>query len=96
MPALIGANFQQIRGYDTVKPRPIAEGVAVVDFAGQGCHQGDRIGQGRKNACDFLAANPEICVVVEGEVRRGLLPAHCQSDESAAESTEASAGDDAY
>jgi recombination protein RecA len=59
-------------------------------------YQGDRIGQGRKNACDFLAANPEICVVVEGEVRRGLLPAHCQSDESAAESTEASAGDDAY
>jgi recombination protein RecA len=59
-------------------------------------YQGDRIGQGRKNACDFLSSNPDICTVVEAEVRRGLLPAHCQSDESGSETIEASAGDNAY
>jgi recombination protein RecA len=44
-------------------------------------YQGERIGQGRKNACDFLEANPGIAQVIESEVRRGLLPAHCQSDD---------------
>ena len=34
----------------------------------------DRIGQGRKNACDFLAANPEICEEIESQLRTRLLP----------------------
>jgi recombination protein RecA len=44
-------------------------------------YQGERIGQGRKNACDFLLANPAIAQAIESEVRRGLLPAHCQGDD---------------
>jgi recombination protein RecA len=44
-------------------------------------YQGERIGQGRKNACDFLEANPEIAHAIEAEVRRGLLPSHCQGDD---------------
>jgi len=34
----------------------------------------DRIGQGRKNASDFLAANPEICEEIEARLRAELLP----------------------
>ena len=34
----------------------------------------DRIGQGRKNAADFLEANPEICAEIEQRLRAELLP----------------------
>ena len=34
----------------------------------------DRIGQGRKNASDFLLANPEISAEIERQVRAQLLP----------------------
>jgi recombination protein RecA len=37
-------------------------------------YNGDRIGQGRKNAADFLTANPEISEQIEDEIRRRLLP----------------------
>ncbi len=37
-------------------------------------YNGDRIGQGRKNAADFLQANPEISAGLEAEIRRRLLP----------------------
>ena len=37
-------------------------------------YQGDRIGQGRKNAADFLRANPDMCAEVEGAIRTQLLP----------------------
>jgi recombination protein RecA len=37
-------------------------------------YKGDRIGQGRKNAGDFLMANPEAREVIEAEIRRQLLP----------------------
>ncbi len=37
-------------------------------------YNGDRIGQGRKNAADFLLANPEISSGLEAEIRRQLLP----------------------
>ncbi len=34
----------------------------------------DRIGQGKKNACDFLAANPELAKEIESTIRDQLLP----------------------
>jgi recombination protein RecA len=34
----------------------------------------DRIGQGRKNACDYLEANPKIAKEIEAQVRAQLLP----------------------
>ena len=34
----------------------------------------DRIGQGKKNACDFLAANPELAKEIETTIRTKLLP----------------------
>ena len=37
-------------------------------------HDGDRIGQGRKNAADFLDANPEIKGTIEARIRNELLP----------------------
>ncbi|MEZ5549962.1 MAG: recombinase RecA [Pseudomonadales bacterium] len=37
-------------------------------------YKSDRIGQGRKNAADFLAQNPEICAEIEQTIREQLLP----------------------
>jgi recombination protein RecA len=37
-------------------------------------YQSDRIGQGRKNACDYLIEHPEICEVIEQQIRDQLLP----------------------
>ncbi|MEQ8483427.1 MAG: recombinase RecA [Pseudomonadales bacterium] len=37
-------------------------------------YKGDRIGQGRKNAADFLGANREIAEEIELELRRRVLP----------------------
>ena len=34
----------------------------------------DRIGQGKKNACDFLQANPEMAKEIETTIRNQLLP----------------------
>ncbi len=34
----------------------------------------DRIGQGKKNACDFLEANPAMAKEIETEIRNQLLP----------------------
>src|SRR5678815_42139 len=34
----------------------------------------DRIGQGKKNACDFLAANPDLAREIETAIRNQLLP----------------------
>jgi recombination protein RecA len=44
-------------------------------------YQGERIGQGRKNAADHLQGNPDICRQIETEIRRQLLPAHAQMDD---------------
>ena len=41
----------------------------------------DRIGQGRKNAADFLLENTDISGAIEAELRRQLLPNAQQSDE---------------
>ncbi len=37
-------------------------------------YQQDRIGQGRKNACEFLAEHPEMTEEIEGQIREQLLP----------------------
>jgi len=44
-------------------------------------YQSDRIGQGRKNACDFLAEHPDICEEIESQIRHQLLPALHEKDE---------------
>jgi len=44
-------------------------------------YKGDRIGQGRKNAADFLGANPGISSEIEAEIRRQLLPDRAAADE---------------
>ena len=37
-------------------------------------YKGDRIGQGKKNACDYLDANPETATELEASIRAQLLP----------------------
>jgi len=37
-------------------------------------YKSDRIGQGKKNACDFLEANPEMSREIETAIRNRLLP----------------------
>jgi len=37
-------------------------------------YKNDRIGQGRKNACDFLAEHPDISREIESRIREELLP----------------------
>ena len=41
----------------------------------------DRIGQGRKNATEFLAAHPDIGNEIEAQVREQLLPDNAAKDE---------------
>ena len=50
----------------------------------------ERIGQGRKNAGDFLQAHPEICSEVEASIRRQLLPE--QGADEAADEADALSG----
>ncbi len=46
----------------------------LVDKAGAWySYQGDRIGQGKKNACDFLAENQELAQEIEQQIRAQLL-----------------------
>ena len=37
-------------------------------------YKNDRIGQGRKNAAEYLDANPELREEIETQIRRQLLP----------------------
>jgi recombination protein RecA len=47
----------------------------VVDKSGAWySYKNDRIGQGKKNACDFLAANPSLAKEIETTIRAKLLP----------------------
>jgi recombination protein RecA len=41
----------------------------------------DRIGQGRKNAADYLLEHPEVCAEIEAQIRRQLLPGGADADE---------------
>ena len=47
-------------------------------------YNGDRIGQGRKNAADFLDDNPEMKEEIEATIRQQLMP-HLNSEEDSAE-----------
>lgn len=47
-------------------------------------YNGDRIGQGRKNAADFLDDNPEMKEEIEATIRQQLMP-HLSSKEDSAE-----------
>ena len=47
----------------------------IVDKSGAWySYKGDRIGQGKKNACDYLDAHPEIAQEMEATIRAQLLP----------------------
>jgi recombination protein RecA len=49
--------------------------VGLIDKSGAWfSYKGDRIGQGKKNACDYLIAHPEIAREIEAGVRAELLP----------------------
>jgi recombination protein RecA len=51
-------------------------------------YQGDKIGQGKQNACDFLANNPEIAETIETELRKRLLTVPASDDEAEEPETE--------
>ena len=55
-------------------------------------YKGDKIGQGKQNACDFLRENPAIAEEIEQEIRARLLPV--PGDAPAAEEEEAEAGNE--
>jgi recombination protein RecA len=44
-------------------------------------YKSDRIGQGRKNACDYLESNPEIAAEIEARIREQLLPVRERSED---------------
>jgi recombination protein RecA len=44
-------------------------------------YKSDRIGQGRKNACDYLESNPEIAAEIEAQIREQLLPVKERSED---------------
>ena len=44
-------------------------------------YQSDRIGQGRKNAADFLREHSQTCLEIESQIRRQLLPSQAQAEE---------------
>jgi len=44
-------------------------------------YKGNKIGQGKANACRFLQDNPEIGIEIEAEIRTQLLPVKQQRDE---------------
>ena len=58
-------------------------------------YKNDRIGQGKKNACDFLAANPEIADEIEGTIRVQLLPEVRRGGEGAAKNASVTDGAEA-
>jgi recombination protein RecA len=53
--------------------------------------KGDRIGQGKENARDFLIKNPDIATGIEKDIRSQLLPKKGPVDVPAAEAEEAGA-----
>ena len=59
----------------------------IVDKSGAWySYEGDRVGQGKENAREFLKANPEIAAEIEGKIRDILLPKTEKAE--AAEATE--------
>ncbi|NJN51846.1 MAG: DNA recombination/repair protein RecA, partial [Gammaproteobacteria bacterium] len=49
--------------------------LGIIDKSGAWySYKNDRIGQGKKNACDYLEANPEVTKEIETAIRADLLP----------------------
>ena len=65
----------------------------LVDKAGAWySYKGDKIGQGKKNACEYLAQNAEIAEEIESALRLQLLssePAQTQAEEESANAVDA-------
>ncbi|MBD3643751.1 MAG: DNA recombination/repair protein RecA, partial [Alcanivorax sp.] len=55
-------------------------------------YKGDKIGQGKQNACEFLRENPAIAEEIEQEIRARLLPDPAEAP--AAKEEEAEAGNE--
>ncbi|MEE4380916.1 MAG: recombinase RecA [Pseudomonadales bacterium] len=54
----------------------------IVDKSGAWyAYEGDKIGQGKKNAADFLAEHPEVAQEIERRIRAELLPGSATEDE---------------
>jgi recombination protein RecA len=51
-------------------------------------YNGDRVGQGKENARDFLIENPEIAAEIEQKIRARLLPTGPQAVETLADAAE--------
>jgi len=47
-------------------------------------YKGDKIGQGKQNACDYLAEHPDVAQAIEKEIRARLLNVVPPADEEAA------------
>ena len=59
-------------------------------------YNGERIGQGRKNAADFLDDHPELKEEIEGRIRQQLMPGlggDGQNVEEIADAGDAASGD---
>lgn len=85
------AEFQILYGQGTNKLGEIVDlGVkqGLVDKSGAWySYKGDKIGQGKANACKFLMENPGIAGEIEAEIRRQLMPtAEKKNKEEPAES----------
>ncbi len=53
----------------------------LVDKAGAWyAYNGDKIGQGKSNACEYLKANPAVAAEIEGKIREQLLPPPVKKD----------------
>ena len=52
-------------------------------------YQGDKIGQGKQNACDYLAEHPDVAQAIEKEIRARLLAVPGDQPAEADEKSEA-------
>ncbi|MBM7333573.1 MAG: recombinase RecA [Alcanivorax sp.] len=52
-------------------------------------YQGDKIGQGKQNACDYLAEHPDVAQAIEKEIRARLLAVPSEAPAEAEEKSEA-------
>ncbi|MCH2098731.1 MAG: recombinase RecA, partial [Pseudomonadales bacterium] len=61
----------------------------IIDKSGAWyAYKGDKIGQGKKNAAEFLAENPEVSNEIEAAIRAELLPNAQQEQDAAGDNVE--------
>ncbi len=61
----------------------------IIDKSGAWyAYRGDKIGQGKKNAAEFLAENPEVSNEIEAAIRAELLPNAQQEQDAAGDNVE--------